>query len=94
MEGRRDAVRNAIELPEQRSSRRSDQPPQGTEASNVRSRRPGTDEGENDAAESQKLRKDPVKCETTARSSPALSLPHLAPGRTLGRFFSRRARVT
>ncbi|MGZ2505244.1 hypothetical protein ACVINI_005790 [Rhizobium beringeri] len=47
-----DAVKNAIETPvEQRTSRRANQPPQDAEASNVRSRRPRTDEGENAAAE-------------------------------------------
>jgi len=37
----------------------ADQPPQDAEASNVWSRRPRTDEGENDAAESQRLRMNP-----------------------------------
>lgn len=48
--------------------RKGNQPPQDAETSNVRSRRPRTDEGENAAADSQNLRMNPIKCQATARS--------------------------
>ena len=57
-----DAVKNSIELPWSNGDRqRADQPSQDAEASHVWQGRARTDEGENAAAESQKVRKNPLK---------------------------------
>jgi hypothetical protein len=71
-----DAVKKCNRTPlEQRSSGRADQPPQDAETSNVRSRRPRTDEGENAAAESQKLRMNRLFTQTTPKPDVLKSIP-------------------
>ncbi len=80
-----DAVKNAIELPwsngqaeGQEINRLKD-----AEASNVRSRRPRTDEGKNAAAESQKVRMNRIKDKVTAKFRPVEITDFFGKTRTL-----------